>query len=87
VNNRIDAVDQQAKRGIAASAALAPTMMPSQNGRTTVSLSTGYYRGEGALSVGVAHRLNLSMPTVIFGSYANSAGVEHIGRVGVGMEF
>ena len=35
MNSRIDTVDQQAKRGIAASAALAPTMMPSQAGKTT----------------------------------------------------
>jgi len=86
-NSRIDAVDQQAARGIAATAALAPTIMPSQNGRTTVSASTGFYRGEAALSVGAAYRLNLSTPTVIFGSYANAAGVEHVGRVGVAMEF
>jgi len=87
VNSRIDDVDQRAKRGIAASAALAPTMMPSQPGKTTVSLSTGFYRGEGALSVGAAHRLNLSMPTVLYGSYANGGGSEHVGRVGVAVEF
>jgi len=87
MNTRIDAVDRQAARGIAATAALAPTIMPSQNGRTTVSLSTGFYRGEGALSVGVAHRLDLSMPTVVYGSYSNAGGVEHVGRVGVATEF
>lgn len=86
-NARIDTVDQQAKRGIAATAALAPTIMPSKNGKTTVSLSTGFYRGEMALSVGMAHRLDVSAPTVLFGSYANSGGVEHVARVGVATEF
>ncbi len=86
-NARIDTVDQQARRGIAATAAMAPTMMPSQIGRTTVALSTGFYRGEAALSVSVARRLNVAAPTVVFGSYANGGGSEHVGRVGVATEF
>ncbi|MDP2297968.1 MAG: YadA-like family protein, partial [Pseudolabrys sp.] len=87
LNSRIDTVDQQARRGIAAAAALAPTMMPSKNGKTTVALSTAFYRGEAALSVGVAHRLNTSTPTVVFGSYANGGGSEQVGRVGIAAEF
>ncbi len=87
MNSRIDAVDKQAARGIAAAAALAPTIMPSQNGRTTVSVSTGFYRGEVGLSIGAAYRLNLSMPTVVYGSYANASGVEQLGRVGMALEF
>jgi trimeric autotransporter adhesin len=86
-NARIDAVDQQARRGIAAASAMAPTMMPTQIGRTTVAVSAGFYRGEAALSVGVARRLNVAIPTVVFGSYANGGGSEHVGRVGVATEF
>lgn len=87
LNARVDSVDRHARRGIAAASALAPVMMPSHAGRTTVSLGSGFYRDEAALSVSVAHSFELSMPVVVYGSYANAAGVEHVGRVGVAVEF
>lgn len=87
VNSRIDDLDQQTRRGIAATAALAPTMMPTRPGGTTVSFNSGFYQGETGLSVGIAHRFELSMPTVVYGSYANAGGAAHVGRVGVALEF
>ena len=42
---------------------------------------------QGAAGVGFAHRLNLPSPTVIYGSYANGGGEEHIDRFGVATEF
>lgn len=87
LSGRIDSVDQQARRGIAATAALAPTIMPSKAGKTTVSVAGAVYRGEAALSIGAAHRLDLSLPTVVFGSYANAGGNDHVSRVGMAVEF
>ena len=44
-------------------------------------------RGETGVGVGVSHRLDLSVPTVVYGSYSNGGGAEHIGRMGMAMEF
>ena len=87
LNARIDDVETHANRGIAAVAAMAPVLMPSQPGKTTVSLGSGYYRGEGALSVSAAYRLNFATPVVLYGSYANGGGEEHVARAGIAVEF
>jgi trimeric autotransporter adhesin len=70
----------EARRGIAATAALSPGIMPSAPGRTTVSVNGGFYHGESGVGVGVSHRLNLSMPVMVYGSYANAGGDGHVGR-------
>jgi len=80
-------VGKEARRGIAASVALAAPMTPSARGKTTITTNTGFFRGETAVGVAVAHRLNISMPIVIQGGYANGGGREHAGRVGMGFEF
>jgi trimeric autotransporter adhesin len=87
LNSRIDDVDSHARRGIAADAALAPLIMPSAAGRTTLSLSSGFYRGATAVGIGIAHRFDFSLPTVIYGSYANADGIESVGRIGLAVEF
>jgi hypothetical protein len=66
---------------------VAPVLMPSAAGKTTVALNSGYYRGETGVGIGTSHRLNLSLPTVVYGSYSNGGGNEHIGRAGLAMEF
>ena len=78
---------REAHRGIVAAVAVAPVLMPSAPGKTTVALNTGYYRGETGVGVGVSNRLDLSVPTVVYGSYSNGGGAEHIGRMGMAMEF
>lgn len=87
LNSRIDDVETHANRGIAAAAAMAPVLMPSHPGKTTVSMAGGYYRGEGALSITISHRLNFNTPVVLYGSYANGGGDESIGRAGIAVEF
>ena len=67
-------------------AALAPLIMPSAPGKTTFSLNTSFYRDEIGLGLGFAHRLDTELPAIVHGSYAFS-GNEHIGRVGVAVEF
>ena len=78
---------QEARRGIVAAVAVAPVLMPSAIGKTTVAVNTGFYRGEAGVGIGISHRLNLSYPTVIYGSYSNGGGSEHVGRAGMAVEF
>ncbi|PJG52042.1 hypothetical protein CVM73_28155 [Bradyrhizobium forestalis] len=87
INNRLSSLSTEARRGIAAAAALAPLITPSAPGRTTFSFSTGFYRGQTGASVGFAHRLQWSTPLIVHGSYSNGGGGEHIGRVGFAAEF
>ncbi len=78
---------REARRGIVAAVAVAPVLMPSAPGKTTVAFNTGYYRGESGVGIGVSHRLNFAIPTVVYGSYSNGGGNEHIGRAGMAVEF
>ena len=78
---------REARRGIVAAVAVAPVLMPSAAGKTTVAVNTGYYRGETGVGIGISHRLNFAMPTVVYGSYSNGGGAEHIGRAGMAVEF
>ena len=52
-------------------------------GKTTVAANTGYHRGE----AGVSHRPNFSLPTMVYGSYSNGGGSEHVGCAGMAVEF
>ena len=87
LQNQIVENQREARRGIVAAVAVAPVLMPSAAGKTTVAVNTGYYRGESGVGIGVSHRLNFAMPTVIYGSYSNGGGAEHIGRAGMAVEF
>ena len=78
---------REARRGIVAAVAVAPVLMPSAAGKTSVAVNTGYYRGETGVGIGISHRLNVAMPTVVYGSYSNGGGNEHIGRAGMAVEF
>jgi autotransporter adhesin len=87
MQNQIVGNQIEARRGIAAVAALAPVLMPSAPGKTMVAVNTGFYRGEAGVGIGFSHRLNFNAPTVIFGSYSNGGGAESVGRAGVAVEF
>lgn len=87
INNRVSSLTVEARRGIAAVAALAPVITPSAPGRTTFSLNSGFYHGQTGVGFGLAHRLHWSTPLIIHGSYSNGGGREHIGRVGFAAEF
>jgi hypothetical protein len=87
VSGQIVSVQQEARRGIAAAIAASGYMTPSAPGRTTLQVSSGFFGGETAVALTAAHRLNLSVPVVLFGSYANGGGSEHVGKVGAGFEF
>ena len=94
VNARIDGLAQavvslrrESRRGIAATAALASPSMPSAPGRTTLSANVSTFKGEYAIGVGFAHRLDTRLPVIIHGGYANGGGAEHVGRAGIMVEF
>lgn len=84
---QVDGNQREARRGIVASISLAPVMMPSSASRTTLAVNPGYYRGETGFGVGLAHRLNFGLPTVVYGSCSNGGGAEHMGRAGMAVEF
>ncbi|TXN78345.1 hypothetical protein FV234_22760 [Methylobacterium sp. WL8] len=77
----------ESRRGIAAVAATAPVLMPSAPGRTTMSFKASSYRGEYGGGFTVAHRLDTALPVVVFGSYSNGSGREHVVSGGGGFEF
>ncbi len=77
----------EARRGIAAVAAMPMAMTPSAPGKTTVTTNAGFFQGEMGYGVAFAHRFNLSTPLMIHGGYANGGGNQHVGRVGFGFEF
>src|SRR5262249_5816111 len=83
IHGEVNTNRTEAGRGLAATAALAPGLMPSAPGKTTVSLNAGFFGGETGVGFGVSHRLNWSLPTMITGSYANAGGNGHVGRVGM----
>jgi len=94
INNQLSSLQtqintnlQEARRGIAATAALAPVTMPSAPGRTTFSLNTGFFEGETGVGIDFAHRLNMAFPFAIHGSSGNGGGNEHVGRLGMTVEF
>jgi hypothetical protein len=89
MQQQIDQNRTEARRGIAATAALAIAMAPSAPGKTTVSLNTAMYRGETGVGVAVAHRLKIDLrqTVIVHGSYANAGGTDHVGRLGFGIEF
>jgi hypothetical protein len=80
-------VDQRAKRGIAATAALTNPNMPSARGKTAWAMNSALFSGEVGVGFSMAHRLNTDTPVYISGGFASGGGREHLVRAGVGGEF
>jgi autotransporter adhesin len=87
LHTQIDANRNEARRGIAATAALAPAIMPSAPGKFTMSVNGGVFQDAYGVGLGVAYRLRTQMPAVVYGSYSNAGGNEHVGRAGLAVEF
>jgi autotransporter adhesin len=85
--NQLNGVNLEARRGIAAIAALSALVTPSAPGKTTISASAGFFHNQTGVGVTIAHRLNWVTPVVLFGSYGNGGGTEHVGRAGLAVEF
>jgi hypothetical protein len=61
--------------------------MPSAPGRTSWAMNTSTFKNEFAGGFSFAHRLNTARPFAVTGSYGNSGGNTHGGRVGLAGEF
>ncbi|MGA9600464.1 MAG: adhesin, partial [Methylocystis sp.] len=87
LNQQVFANQREARRGIAASAAIPPTLIPSAPGLSTLNFASSFYRGQAGFGVTGAHRLDTALPLVLQGSYSNGGGREHVGRIAAGFEF
>jgi hypothetical protein len=54
--------------------------VPLSPGETALSLGSGFYRANGAVSMSISHRLRTATPLYLTGGYSNGGGSEHVGR-------
>jgi len=87
VKDLIRPVQAEARRGIAATAALPSVFMPSAPGRTTFAMNGATFAGESAVGLALAHRLNVGMPLMITAGYGSAGYNDHVGRIGFALEF
>jgi autotransporter adhesin len=87
LQTQITSNQSEARRGIVAASALAYVPTPSGPGRTTFALNGAYFQGERGLGVAFAHRFASEIPLYFSAAYGNGAGTQHIGRVGMGVEW
>jgi autotransporter adhesin len=67
---QIDANRRRADQGIALTASLPTTHMPTRPGKTTLSMSSATYKGQAGIGVAMMHRLDVANPTALGGSVA-----------------
>ena len=81
-------MNKEARRGIAATAAIAQVPTPLAPGRTTLALNGSFYQGEGGVGVAFQHRFaGTTIPVYVSGAYGNGGGREHVGRLGFSFEW
>lgn len=77
----------EARRGIAATTAMATAPMPSEPGRTSWVANTAIFRGELGFGGSIAHRFDTKVPLAITAGFGYAKGGNSIGRVGMAGEF
>ena len=88
LSSRIETVSTEARRGIAATAAIAQAPTPLAPGRTTFAVNGSLYRGEGGVGFAFQHRLSgTSIPVYVSGGFGSGGGTEHVGRLGMAFEW
>jgi autotransporter adhesin len=87
LQSQVTGVQTEERRGIAAAIAANGYTTPMRAGGTTVGVSGGFFHGESAVGMSLAHRLASAPNLVVYGSYANSAGAENVYKVGGAYEF
>ncbi|MCR9121581.1 MAG: hypothetical protein NXH91_04860 [Phyllobacteriaceae bacterium] len=87
LNRRIDQVQTESRRGIAAVMAMANAPMPSAPGRTTWAANMGVYKSEWASGFAVAHRLDTPKPSGITAAFSLNADGLPAARAGLFGEF
>jgi hypothetical protein len=87
LSSRIDDVNAAARRGIAATAAMAYAPTPSRPGATTFAINGSAYENTGGVGIAFEHRFaNTRIPVYFSGAYGNGGGREHVGRAGLAFE-
>jgi autotransporter adhesin len=77
----------ETRRGIASALAANSVTTPIRPGGTTVGVSGGWFQGQSAAGVSVAHRLSTAPNLVVYGTYASGGGSTNSGKVGAAYEF
>ena len=81
-------MNREARRGIAATAAMAYAPTPTAPGRTTFAVNGSVYQDTGGVGVAFQHRFaGTSIPVYFSGAYGNGGGREHVGRAGLAFEW
>jgi len=83
INNRLDDLSKESRRGIATAIAMSTAPLPSAIGRTSWTANYGNFRGESAFGGSFAHRLNTPMPLAVTGGYSYGGGNAHGLRMGL----
>jgi len=87
LENRLDAAQTEARRGIAAAMAMASAPMPSAPGRTTWAANVGMFKSEWATGFAVAHRLDTHTPAGVSAAVSLNADGVPAARAGLFGEF
>ncbi len=77
----------QFSAAILATAAAPSIATPSAPGKTTMSFNSAYFRGQTGFGLGVAHRLDIDVPTMLDASITEGSSREWILRAGFSVEF
>jgi autotransporter adhesin len=88
LSSAIQNAQQEARRGIAATAAIANAPTPQRPGGTTFAVNGAVFEGQGGVGVALTHRLSwTSVPVYVSAAYGNGGGRENVGRVGAAVEW
>jgi autotransporter adhesin len=74
---------REARRGIAAAAAISNAPFPPEPGQTGYAANTAVYRGQAAVSVSFTHRLRGAKSFAVTGGVAHSGGKDTVVKAGV----
>ena len=78
---------RESRRGVAAAVAMSDAPVPSEPGKTSYVFNLATFRGQQAIGVSLAHRLNSDTPVAITFGFSQARGRNTAIRVGVAGEF
>jgi autotransporter adhesin len=87
LQNQLNDVQKEERRGIAAVAGMPPILTPSAPGKFTVAVGGGFFQNQGAVGVTAAYRFDAPIPVYASASYANGGGSQNVFRIMGGVEF
>jgi len=87
LENQLDNMQTQFRRGIAATVAMTPVQIPSAPGKLTYALNGSAYRGQYATGGSMMYRLNTSNPMAVGMGFSYAGNKETAVRFGIAGEF